>query len=176
MANEQKVPTPYTMVIGDREFTCFRGDAFTVNAILIRTQKLVLPVLGGLLESSNGGDLMDGDVGRAVNMIAENLTEDVMINIVFPLFECSRVYDVRGGKFVKDRASMNAAFDASELMDFYELVLLVGRYQFGPFMEKLLDRFGVQIESLIKAKPSQANSPRPWEKSSGSGDQSSQAS
>lgn len=136
-----------TFIIGNREFTCVRMNAFAANNIALRIQKLVLPVIGTLVGS--GKSLGDVDVSHAARIIAENLDESVMTNIVLPMFAEARVYAVEEKKFLKGATEINMVFTAENLFDLYELIFEVGRYQFSPFFLQLMARFG----NLTAASP-----------------------
>lgn len=137
-----------TFIVGNREFTCVRMNAFDANRLMIRIQKIALPVIGGVV--GNGKALGDMNVSEAARIISENLDESVMSNIVLPMFEQAKVYSVEDKKFVKDAASINQVFTTENLFDLYELILEVGRYQFAPFFSALMARFGGQSAGAAK--------------------------
>lgn len=134
-----------TIIIGSREYTCHRMNAFAANKILMRLQKIVLPIIGGALGSGvqSVGDI---DVVEAVGMISEHLDESSMDSIVLPMFAESRVYDVEAKRFIKTGADVDASFSVDTLMDFYELIWEVGKVQFSPFFAQLAGRFGDLLE------------------------------
>ncbi len=81
-----------TFIVGSREFTCVRMNAFAANKLLMRLQKIAVPVMGSLMGGGKG--LGDIDVKEAAQVIAANLDESIMDDIVLPLFAESRVYCV----------------------------------------------------------------------------------
>lgn len=137
-----------TFIVGNREFTCVRMNAFDANRLMIRIQKIALPVIGGVV--GNGKALGDMNVSEAARIISENLDESVMSNIVLPMFEQAKVYSVEDKRFVKDAASINQVFTTENLFDLYELIFEVGRYQFAPFFSALMARFGGQAAGAAK--------------------------
>lgn len=136
-----------TLIIGNREFTAHKMNAFEANKILLRLNKIVLPVLGGLTKNSKGGSLMDMDLSEAAGLIAENLTEETMDTIVFPLFNSSKVYDKEAKMFIANSTAINQAFTADNLMDFYTLVWEVLKLNFAGFFGQVANRFGSVTEA-----------------------------
>lgn len=145
-----------TFIIGGREFTCARANAFAANKLLMRLQKIAVPVLGALL--SGGRDIGDIDVKEAATMIAEHLDETAIDNIVIPLFAESKVYSVENKKFIKGEMDVNVCFTSEQLFDFYELTFEVARFQFSPFFAQMVNRFGGLTGSKIVKANSQENS------------------
>ena len=143
-----------TFIVGTREFTSVRMNAFAANTLLMRIQKIAIPVIGSLV--SSGKSLGDIDVKEAAQVIAANLDESIMDSIVLPLFAESRVYCVEAKKFVKNGTDIDQCFKTENLFDLYELIFAVGRYQFGPFFALLADRFGA-LTAGKKTEVSQAS-------------------
>ena len=143
-----------TFIVGAREFTCARMNAFAANKLLMRLQKIAVPVIGSLVGA--GKSLGDIDVKEAAQVIAANLDESIMDSIVLPLFTESRVYCVEAKKFIKNGTDIDQCFTTENLFDLYELIFEVGRYQFGPFFASLADRFGALTEGK-KTEVSQAS-------------------
>lgn len=130
-----------TFIIGSREFTCVRMNAFTANRLFMRIQKVLAPVLGSIIGS--GRAMGDIDIKDAAMVISEHLDESVMDNIVLPLFSESRVYCQESKKFLKSATEIDMSFTVETLFDLYELIFEVGRYQFGPFFAAAAERFGL---------------------------------
>lgn len=145
-----------TFIIGSREFTCARMNPFEANRLLLRGQKLVMPVIGAIFGGSKGkaSSIMDMDVKEAAMAIADNLDESIMDTIILPMFVDSKVYSNENKKFIKGPGEINQCFTTENLLDFYELIFEVARYQFGPFLDRLVERFG----SLVEAPKSQGES------------------
>lgn len=139
-----------TFIIGDREFTCQRMNAFAASKLQMRLQKVVVPVLGALVGS--GKTIGDIDVAQAAATISEHLTEEMLETIVLPMFAEARVYANEPKRFVKSAADIDAVFSAETLFDFYELIFEVGKYQFAPFFGAMAGRFGHLLKAEKPAK------------------------
>lgn len=129
-----------TFIIGSREFTCVRMNAFAANKLLMRLQKIAVPVMGSLMGAGKG--LGDIDVKEAATAIAEHLDESLMDTIVLPMFAEAKVFSAENKKFVKSGTDIDQCFTTENLFDLYQLVFEVARYQFGPFFASLAERFG----------------------------------
>ena len=128
------------IIIGSREFTCLRMNAFDANRLLLRIQKIAVPLLGSMLGS--GKNLGDVDVKQAALMIAEHLDESLMDSIVLPMFSQSRTHCNDLKQFISTANDINKCFTTENLFDLYILIYEVARFQFGPFFASLADRFG----------------------------------
>lgn len=144
-----------TFIVGSREFTCVRMNAFAANKLLMRLQKIAVPVMGSLMGAGKG--LGDIDVKEAAQVIAANLDESIMENIVLPLFAESKVFSAENKKFVKSGTDIDQCFTTENLFDLYELIFEVARYQFGPFFASLVERFGALTDGKKTPVTSQAN-------------------
>lgn len=129
-----------TFIIGSREFTCVRMNAFAANRLLMRLQKIAVPVMGSLMGAGKG--LGDIDVKEAATAIAEHLDETLMDTIVLPMFAEAKVFSAENKKFVKSGTDIDQCFTTENLFDLYQLIFEVARYQFGPFFGSLVERFG----------------------------------
>jgi hypothetical protein len=138
-----------TFIIGSREFTCARMNAFAANKILMRIQKIAVPVMGSLMGAGKG--LGDIDVKEAAQAIAEHLDETLMDTIVLPMFAEAKVFSAEQKKFVKSGTDIDQCFTTENLFDLYQLIFEVARYQFGPFFGSLAERFGSLTEGAKKA-------------------------
>ena len=139
-----------TFIIGNREFTAVRMNAFAANRLLMRLQKVVMPIIGATIGS--GKSMGDIDVKEAAAVIAEHLDESIMDSIVLPLFSESKLFSIDDKKFIKDEMSINQCFTADNLFDLYELIFELGRWAFGPFFGQLMSRFGSLTGGEKKAK------------------------
>jgi len=144
-----------TFIVGSREFTCVRMNAFAANKLLMRLQKIAVPVMGSLMGAGKG--LGDIDVKEAAQVIAANLDESIMDNIVLPLFAESKVFSAENKKFVKSGTDIDQCFTTENLFDLYELIFEVARYQFGPFFASLVERFGALTDGKKTPEQSQAS-------------------
>ena len=138
-----------TFIIGSREFTCARMNAFAANKLLMRIQKIAVPVMGSLMGAGKG--LGDIDVKEAAQAIAEHLDETLMDTIVLPMFAEAKVFSAENKKFVKSGTDIDQCFTTENLFDLYQLIFEVARYQFGPFFASLAERFGSLTEGAKKA-------------------------
>lgn len=129
-----------TFIIGSREFTSVRMNAFAANTLLMRIQKIAIPVIGSF--TGTGRDIGDVDIKDAAIVISEYLDESIMEKIVLPMFAEARVYCVESKKFIKGAADIDQCFTAENLADLYQLIFEVARYQFGPFFASMMGRFG----------------------------------
>lgn len=129
-----------TFIIGSREFTCVRMNAFAANKLLMRLQKIAVPVMGSLMGAGKG--LGDIDVKEAAAAIAEHLDETLMDTIVLPMFAEAKVFSAENKKFVKSGTDIDQCFTTENLFDLYQLIFEVARYQFSPFFASLAERFG----------------------------------
>jgi len=148
-----------TIIIGQSEYTAMKMNAFEANRILLRLNKIILPVIGGLTKGKQGGsvNLLDADLSEATGIIAENLTEEVMDTIVFPMFTQSRVYFGEKKVFIKDGMSVNQCFTADNLFDLYELIWEVLKLNFAVFFRKTAANFGSLTAGAQMAKSLPAN-------------------
>jgi hypothetical protein len=129
-----------TFIIGNREFTCHRMNAFAASKMQLRLQKIVMPVLGSLIGTGKGvGDM---DVKEAAAAISEHLSEDMLDTLVLPMFAEAKVFCHEPKCFIKTGADIDKVFTAENLFDFYELIYEVGKYQFAPFFAQMAGRFG----------------------------------
>jgi hypothetical protein len=81
-----------------------------------------------------------------------------MDTIVLPMFAEAKLYSTSDKKFIKDAISIDQVFTTENLFDLYELVWLVGRFQFAPFFAQLMARFGA-VRDAVNTGQSQASLP-----------------
>lgn len=126
-----------TFVINSREYQASKIAAFPANGIILKLQKLVLPVLGGMNQNQ--------DVKEVFAVISEKLDETVMTDIILPMFKLSQVSSAEHGCKIDSEQAINKVFgDADGLADFYELIFEVLKYNFAGFFTKLTARFGLR--------------------------------
>ena len=130
------------IVIGSEEYTAMKMNAFEANAILLRLNKVILPVIGGLTKGRQNINLLDADLSEVAGIIAENLTEEVMTTIVLPMFKGSKVYSVEKKLFIDKEAAINVAFTVDNLFDLYTLIWEVLKLNFEVFFRKAAASFG----------------------------------
>lgn len=139
-----------TLIIGSREFTCLRMNAFAANKLLIRLQKIAIPILGSIAGAGKGKSLMDIDIQELARVLPEYLDETVMDNIILPMFAESKLYCVESKVFIKSGTDIDRCFTTENLFDLYQLIFDLGRYQFSPFFASLQNRFGGLLEEPKK--------------------------
>lgn len=130
------------IIIGAEEYTAMKMNAFEANAILLRLNKVILPVIGGLTKGRQNVNILDADLSEVAGIIAENLTEEVMTTIVLPMFKGSKVYSVEKKLFIDKEAAINVAFTVDNLFDLYTLIWEVLKLNFEVFFRKAAGSFG----------------------------------
>ena len=130
------------IIIGAEEYTALKMNAFEANAILLRLNKVILPVVGGLTKGRQNVNLLDADLSEVAGISAENLTEEVMTTIVLPMFKGSKVYSVEKKLFIDKEAAINVAFTVDNLFDLYTLIWEVLKLNFEVFFRKAAASFG----------------------------------
>lgn len=130
------------IIIGAEEYTAMKMNAFEANAILLRLNKVILPVIGGLTKGRQNVNILDADLSEVAGIIAENLTEEVMTTIVLPMFKGSKVYSVEKKLFIDKEAAINVAFTVDNLFDLYTLIWEVLKLNFEVFFRKAAASFG----------------------------------
>lgn len=133
-----------TFIIGNREFTAHPMNPFAASKLFMKLTQKATPLLAAL----GGKGLGDLDVAQ----IGALFSEDVLDEIVMPMLAESKAYANEAKRFIKSEADVNAVFSTEDLFDFFELAFEVGRYQFGPFFQKLAARFGVNMADLALTK------------------------
>lgn len=134
-----------TFIIGNKEYTATRMNAFDANLILLKIQKIVLPLFGSIKgQQGKISDLMDMDLKEAASILADNLNEDTFKNIVFPMFDKSNVYSAEAKRKIKSAADVDIVFTAENLFDLYELIWEVALFNFRPFFQQITGRFGLR--------------------------------
>lgn len=133
-----------TTIIGDKEYAYSKIAAFQANSILLKLQKIVLPVIGEV--AGDGGkvtSIMDIDIGQAFQVLSEKLDESIITDIVLPMFKLSQVACTTDSIKIDSSMAIDKVFvDADGLADFYTLVYEVLKYNFAGFFMQLANRFG----------------------------------
>jgi len=130
--------------IGDKEYSASKIAAFAANGIILKLQKLVLPVIGELAGDGKAKvDVMNMDVSAAFQIISEKLDDSVMNEIVLPMFKLSQVASITDNCKIDSAQAIDKVFqDADGLADFYTLIYEVLKFNFGNFFTQLMARFG----------------------------------
>lgn len=139
-----------SIFIKDREFAASKIAAFAANGLIMKLQKLILPVLG---EVASGGqvDVMNMDVSKAFEVISSKLDESVMNDIVLPMFKLSQVACVTDNVKIDSPQAIDKVFhDADGLADLYELIYEVLKYNFAGFFAQVAARFGGSVGEVPK--------------------------
>jgi len=132
-----------TFVINGNEYYASKIAAFPANGIILKLQKLILPVLGGMNQNQDVKDLFA--------VISEKLDETVMTDIILPMFRLAVVSSKEHDCKIDSDKAINKVFgDADGLADMYELIFEVLKYNFAGFFTKLAGRFGLQAAGAPK--------------------------
>ncbi len=143
-----------TFIIRDKEFTCIPMMPFEANKILLRIQKIFLPALGSFLSSKDLQNVFDMELESAAVMLAKNIDENIMTDIIFPMFSACQLFCTTDNVKLDNPTKINQVFTTKNLMDFYELIWLVFKYQFGPFFESLMSLIGnLKKEVPVQSSP-----------------------
>lgn len=135
--------TRESFIIGSKEYAASKIPAFQANLLALKLQKIILPAVASMAGNGQGKSIMDIDLSSAASIISENLNESVMNDIVMPMFKLANVASVTDNVKIDSEINFNKVFsDDSGLADFYELVFLVLKYNFGNFLASLANRFG----------------------------------
>lgn len=130
--------------IGDKEYAASKIGAFEANRIILKLQKLVLPVIGELAgDGKQKTDIMNMDISNVFEMISSKLDDSVMTDIVLPMFKLSQVACVTDNIKIDSPIAIDKVFgDADGLADFYTLIFDVLKFNFGSFFSQVAARFG----------------------------------
>lgn len=130
-----------TFIIGNREFAANKIAPFAANGILLKLQKIILPVLGEVAD--NKGNIMEMDVGKAFEVVSSKLDDSVMTDIVLPMFKLSQTACTTENIKLDSPMAIDKVFvDADGLTDLYELIFEVLKYNFAGFFVSAMNRFG----------------------------------
>ncbi len=138
-----------TFLINKKQYQASKIAAFPANGIILKLQKLILPVLGNMKQSQN---VMDMNITDVFGVLSEKLDESVMSEIILPMFKLSQVSSDEHGCKIDSEQAINKVFvDADGLADLYVLVFEVLKYNFSGFFTNLADRFGLRAAGEPKA-------------------------
>jgi len=130
-----------SIIIGDKEYGVSKLGAFEANGIILKLQKLILPVIGEV--AGGGSNVMNMDISKAFQIISQQLDESVMTDIILPTFKLAQVASITDNIKIDSSVNINKVFiDADGLADFYVLVFEVLKYNYGGFFQKMLAHFG----------------------------------
>ncbi len=135
--------TRESIFIKDKEYAASKIAAFAANGLILKIQKIVLPVIGELAgDGKQKVDVMNMDVSSAFQIISDKLDDTVMTDIVLPMFKLAQVACVTENIKIDSQAIDKVFQDADGLADLYELIFEVMKFNFGNFFSSLADRFG----------------------------------
>jgi hypothetical protein len=126
-------------IIGQKEYAFYKIPAFQANSILLKLQKLVLPVIGEITGSKQG---LDMDIRQIADVVSAKLDDSVMAEIIMPMFKLANVISVTDNTKIDGQVNFDKVFTVDDLGDFYELVFEVLKYNYGNFFNSLAARFG----------------------------------
>lgn len=136
------------IIIGSKEYGMNKIAPFQANALILKIQKLVLPIIGTL---SGGKDLMEMDLRDSFDLISEKLDPSVVTDLILPMFKLAQVASVTDNLKIDSEQNFNKVFESADnLMDFYELTFEVLKYNFGNFFAGLATRFGNNVGAVAK--------------------------
>lgn len=136
-----------TFIIGEKEFAALKIAPFEANGIIMKLQKLILPILGEMVgDKKQVSSIMDMDIGAALRILSDRLDEKTMTDIILPMLKLSQAASVTDNVKIDSPAAINKVFvDADGLTDFYELVFEVLKFNFASFFGKVAQRFGGSV-------------------------------
>lgn len=124
-----------TFIIGSREFTATKMNAFDAGRLLLKLKSIVAP---GLSQLGQGGSFQVNNVFELFSGLDEKTHEDV----IFPILSAAGTYSVENKRKVANANDMNLCFTVDNLLDFYLLVWEVLKLNFAPFIAQVGDLFG----------------------------------
>lgn len=143
--------------LGAKEYAAHKIPAFAANNLLLKIQRIILPVLGAMTGQEKGSSVFDMDLRDVAKILSEKLTPEIMGDIVMPMFEQSQVVSVTDNIKINSEANFNKVFTVDDLGDFYELVYEVLKHNYGVFFTSLPTRFGFLKSGAAAAPKSNQN-------------------
>ncbi len=129
-------------VINGKEYNASKIAAFPANALILKLQKLLLPVLASMKQDQ---DVMGMNIAEVFGVLSEKLDDSVMHEIILPMLKLSQVSSDEHKCKIDSEQAINKVFvDADGLADFYVLIFEVLKYNFAGFFTNLAARFGLQ--------------------------------
>lgn len=124
----------HNITIGERDFTFYELKAFDAVKHGMRLKGVLTAGLADL----------DAKIGQLV----AGLDESTLDKIIFPILaDCAVVCTSAKCKLI-DAKGMNDIYSIHDLDEFFELVGVVLKVNFGPLVKKTLLRFGVDPDKL----------------------------
>lgn len=124
-----------TLIIGDREYTAKKMNAFDAGRFLLKIKNIAAPALTAFAQANNENE---------VNLfeLFSGLDEETHEKVIFPILAASAVYSIEDKRKVASITDMNMCFNVDTLLDFYLLVWEVLKLNFAPFIERASTHFG----------------------------------
>lgn len=129
-----------TFIIGNREFTAKKMNAFDAGRFLLKLKDIAAPAFSAFGQADEVQD---------INLLElfSGLDEETHEKVLFPILAASAVYSVSDKRKISSSMDMNVCFDVDTLLDFYLLVWEVLKLNFAPFIERATNHFGNPIIS-----------------------------
>lgn len=124
-----------TFIIGNREFTAKKMNAFDAGKFLLKIKDIAAPALSAMLHTEHGNDIH-------LLTLLSGLDEETHEKIMFPIMAASAVYSVENKRKIASAVDMNVCFSVENLLDFYLLLWEVLKLNFNPFFEQINIHFG----------------------------------
>lgn len=124
-----------TFIIGNREFTAGKMNAFDAGRLLLKLKSIIAP---GLALIGRESDVHSASILELFSGLDEKTHEEVL----FPILAAAGTYSVENKRKIASSTDMNLCFTVDNLLDFYLLVWEVLKLNFAPFIAQLGSRFG----------------------------------
>lgn len=129
-----------TFIIGNREFTAKKMNAFDAGRFLLKLKDIAAPALAEFIQSAQSQEIN-------VFELLSGLDEEMHENVIFPILAASGVYSVEDKRKIASAMDMNICFSVDSLFDFYLLVWEVLKLNFAPFIERSINHIGGKIDN-----------------------------
>ena len=126
-----------TFIIGNREFTAKKMNAFDAGRFLLKLKDIAAPALVEFTQSAQTQEIN-------VFELMSGLDDDMHENVIFPILTASGAYSVEDKRKISSSMDMNLCFTVDTLFDFYLLVWEVLKLNFAPFIERSMSHIGDQ--------------------------------
>jgi len=127
-----------TFIIGNREFTAKKMNAFDAGRFLLKLKDIAAPAFSTFGQTENKTENLN------ILGLFSGLDEDTHEKVIFPILVASSAYSVSDKRKISSVTDMNLCFSVETLLDFYLLVWEVLKLNFAPFIEQVSNHFGGQ--------------------------------
>lgn len=124
-----------TFIIGHREFTAKKMNAFDAGRFLLKLKDIISPAMS---EFAREDSIQNINVFELLSGLDESTHESV----IFPLLAAAGVYSVEDKRKIASPLDMNMCFTVDTLLDFYVLIWEVLKLNFAPFIARATVLFG----------------------------------